>query len=517
MFLNVGSYVKDDEGRKYILEDIIGQGGFGYVFKSHRECDGAIFAIKTTLPSFNDTASEESFKNEIQSAIEIKGKNIINYIFAHSGDLYPEYPPYIIMEYAEGGTLRKFINDRKQAGKTFSISELKSIYLQLAEGMKQVNSKLIHRDVKPENILICDNVLKISDFGLSKVTIEKTRTMTFKGSGTPLYMAPEAFDYSKNTIQMDIYSMGIIFYELATFSYPYSPIPTTYEDIKNTHLLSPIDNVTRKNSNLPSTLVSVINRMLAKPVKERFSSWDEIIEFLDKQVTPSTDIDRVVEMAIATQNAKDIARQQLESKIQKEVNEIENFCKLVQSQIENTIISPIRDFINKVNSGYAGTPKMSIENRNKGFSRNKLSYKIRTFSPKTVSIDMEIILKQNHTREVPIKGYWDNRTRQENYIPQYNRKNILAWGSIQNFDGYGFNILLVDSGDIYGDWLIMKNKNNLSVFSGKERKEPFSFSIEELPTEINYVQATHLYRSEFIPYNEVEFIELLNVLISSQN
>ena len=105
MLLNIGSTVFYGERNKYILEDIIGQGGFGYVFKACRKNDGKIFAIKTTLPSFYDKSSEEAFKNEIRAALEIKGDNVIHYEFVHSGEEYPELPPYIIMEYANNGTL----------------------------------------------------------------------------------------------------------------------------------------------------------------------------------------------------------------------------------------------------------------------------------------------------------------------------------------------------------------------------------------------------------------------------
>lgn len=82
--------------------------------------------------------------------------------------------------------------------------------------MIAINAELVHRDIKPENILVSNDVLKISDFGLAKIASESTRTMSFKGYGTIPYIAPEAWNSDKNTIQMDIYSMGIVFYELAT-------------------------------------------------------------------------------------------------------------------------------------------------------------------------------------------------------------------------------------------------------------------------------------------------------------
>jgi hypothetical protein len=126
---------------------------------------------------------------------------------------------------------------------------------------------------------------------------------------------------------------------------------------------------------------------------------------------------------------------------------------------------------------------------------------------------MEVIFKENHRREILIDEFpWEKQTRLYYYIPTYKNKNILAWGAVSNTKGYGFNLLLIDGDDIYGDWLIMTNKNNLSIFSNVMRHEPFSFSLRELPEEIGKVQITHFYSSEFEPFNEISFINLIHIL-----
>lgn len=360
MLLTVGSSVMDADGNVYVLDEIIGQGGFGYVFKAHREIDNYVFAIKTMLPSFGKTSAAEAFKNEIQSAVGVRGENIIHYEFVHNGDAFCQLPPYIIMEYADGGTLSSVLEYRQQLGKEFDVAALLVYFKQLATGMNVINRSLVHRDIKPENILLCGNTLKISDFGLAKIAVENTRTMTFKGSGTSLYMAPEAWDYSKNTFQMDIYSMGIVFYELATLHYPYEPKPHTYEECKHAHMLSAPTSINKYNPSLPSNLVSVINRMLEKSIKRRFTNWQELLELLDRQIEPDSSLDRIAAMAVSAMNAEDSARQRQESERQQKVREKSEFCQRVRSQFDNDIVTPIVKLAEEINAQYAGLNKIDF-------------------------------------------------------------------------------------------------------------------------------------------------------------
>lgn len=507
--LNVGSSVYDSFQRKYTLEEIIGQGGFGYVFKAHRENDKAIFAVKTMLPSFNNLETAQSFINEINTALIITGENIIRYEYVHDGNEFSDLPPYIIMEYANGGTLRELLKHRQEV---FKVNELEEIFRQLLNGMIEINKTLVHRDIKPENILFCDNIFKVSDFGLSKIASENTRTKSFKGWGSPLYMAPEAWDYSKNTIQMDIYSMGIVFYELASLHYPYNPKPTTYDECKETHLFAPIGDLLELNSKLPANMVSIINRMLKKPIQERFSNWHEILEMFVNKYQVDNEIDDIIQLAIKSRNAKDLAHQKQVSEVERKANEEAQFIKLVFSQVESVIITPINMFIDAFNSQYAGSKKIKLLADSS--SRAKV-WEMSISNSNSIDLTFEYVLKNSHTRYVNVDFSFDgNRTRTVAYTPQYKGKDILGWVEVSNSAGYGFNLLLVDSGVLYGDWIIMNNKKNMSNLSaGKhQRREPFAFCLSELPREIDLVQITHLYSATFDPYDEKEFITLIKQL-----
>lgn len=518
MLISNGTVLRDGEKKEYLLDELIGKGGFGYVFRAHRLEDNELFAVKTMLPAFSDETNINSFKNEIGSAKSIAGEGVIRYIYTHDGDTYPEFPPYIIMEYADGGTLKELLDSRKNKGDFFTNDQLVNIFRKLTVGMKSVNATLIHRDIKPENILICGNQMKITDFGLAKLAIESTRTFTFKGAGTLLYMSPEAWDYSKNTIQMDMYSMGLVFYEIATLNYAYEKMPNSYEEAKEMHMFRTIKKPSLVNRNLSPTIDSIICRMTEKRAAKRFSSWDELLEALEKQEDREDSyLDRIVDSAIASKNADYIRRTETENEEKRKKKQQEDFIRLVRNQFESEILKLIEQYVDKVNQSYAGQDKMSIkyvpESRGRSTSFNCI---IESGNGKRVEIDFKIVIENSYQREVVGTDFWDNQrsVRREAYTPSYRKRKIMLMGELHNMQDLGYNLLLLESDDLFGDWIIMKNFNNLSfAIPGKERREPFSFTLNELPDEIGKVQCTHLYRTEFVEYNEEEFISIINMLI----
>lgn len=358
MIVTIGSRIKDDDCNKYILDDLLGSGGFGNVFKAHREKDNAIFAVKTLLSSFVSKESVLAFEKEIQQTSLVSSDHVIKYIYTHNGQKYREYPPYIIMEYADGGTLTLLIEQQRRIGKPFENRLLFDSFIQLAEGMREINITLVHRDIKPDNILISCGALKISDFGLSKLSGENTRTLTFKGYGSAKYVAPEAWNNDKNTIQMDIYSMGIVFYELATLQYAYNiKDGADIVSYRNAHLFETARNPASYNKDLPANLTSIIIRMIEKPTQKRFSDWDSIITALKVQPMPADDLS-VVQGALQMRNQADVALQKQLSEKRKQEQERDDFCRLIFAQYDAVILEPIRDFITRFNTQYSGASSL---------------------------------------------------------------------------------------------------------------------------------------------------------------
>src|SRR5690606_9381868 len=126
--------------------------------------------------------------------------------------------------------------------------------LQLSEGMRSINEHLVHRDIKLENILIRDGILKIADVGISKPVNEGTRQITFKGAGSVKYTAPERWRNETNTIQNDIYSMGIVFYELATLQHPFDVASEDAYSWQQAHFFQNAKPIKEINANIPNGL-----------------------------------------------------------------------------------------------------------------------------------------------------------------------------------------------------------------------------------------------------------------------
>ena len=188
--------------------------------------------------------------------------------------------------------------------------------------MLAISKNLVHRDIKPENILIADGELKISDFGLSKMAGESTRTLTFKGYGTAKYVAPEAWKNDSNTIQMDIYSMGIVFYELATLQYPYD-ISSIRDPLgmRDVHLFQTVKAPSAINHDLPAIIIAIIMRMMEKSVHRRFNNWEDIIAALEIKDMPQGSMSSLINKAMEHRNEADLnwqnGRQQKKNKKQK--------------------------------------------------------------------------------------------------------------------------------------------------------------------------------------------------------
>ncbi len=507
----------DEKEQEYEVTEHIGSGGFGDVYKTTKKIDNSTWALKTIHPIVNNKQDIKAILNEGRNALKIKNENVIHYIYFHDGTKYNNLPPYIIMEYANGGNLNDFINTNKESQKYIENPTLILMFRQLINGMKAINAFLVHRDITPRNILLHNSKLKITDFGLSKIVSQSTRTSTFKGCGTYAYMPPEAWENKKNTIQMDIYSLGIIFYQLATFAYPYEINDTgdLFENYREAHLTKTPIKLEQYNSKVSINLSQIIMKMLEKSVSVRFHNWEEIEELLaidNHEKETDKDVQELLKKLIERDEVKRTKRLEEEQKETKK----RNFFKRVRYQIIKSIINPLEEKIKELNKYYHngeikfGEKEIHVP--------GKFVYIIKIVPGKDIQIYIEGLydftfkyqVSPNSLINIPFP-------LKENLIkkvaPKLKGREILAWGFLKTSEGKGFNLFLVEKeGDLYGEWMLLENRN--SAFSRRERlPEPFPFEIKEFQEELSLIDATHIYNSKIIEFNIKYIIDLFEELI----
>jgi len=393
------------------------------------------------------------------------------------------------------------------------------MFTQLINGMKAINNYLVHRDIKPSNILFHNDVLKITDFGLSKIVNQSTRSSTFKGFGTCAYIAPEAWEFKDNTIQMDIYSMGIVFYQLATYRYPYEidNRGNMIENYREAHMTKNPVRPEQHNNKISLNLSQVIMKMLEKSIGDRLHNWDEIEELIELE-NHEKEIDRDIEELLKKRIGRDEENRTERLKENKEETKKRDFFKRVRYQTMNSIINPLEEKINDFNKHYHNGGIKFGEKEN--YVIENFTYIIEFVSQKYIQIYTEALYDYKFEYQVSPESLIDipfptkeNLIRK--VIPKLKGRKILAWGVFITSENKGFNLFLVEkANDIYGEWLILENRNN-ALSRRKRLPEPFPFRIEEFKEELSHinVNAMHIYKSKIIEFNIKYIIDFFKELI----
>lgn len=344
--------VYDEAGIPYKVGEYLGGGGFGKVYQITKVDDGTLWALKVFPYSDIDEKDFISFQNESLMAMKVQHEHVINYKYIHDGKTYSDLSPYIIMEIASDGSLADLIKTYKVNKEFISSENLLQMYNQLIAGMIEVNNHVIHRDIKPENILFKDEKLIITDFGLAKITDATTRNiqLTFKGYGTPPYLAPEAWKMDCNTLQMDIYAMGMTFYEMATLDTPFNIVSNLSNDEwRQKHLFEEPTPVHTRNSAVSPIISQVIMKMIEKPTSRRYKNWQDIKSDLSKLEIPQSTDEDILNKMLKKKLDDAAKRRSEETETTRILKEKEEHEKLIFSQFKRDIFSPINVLINECN------------------------------------------------------------------------------------------------------------------------------------------------------------------------
>lgn len=260
---------------RYILLEKLGEGGMAIVYNAYDTHLEINVALKIILPSQrHKVAFIQRFLSEAKSLAQLSHPNIVKILD------YGEWDglPYIVMEYVSGGTLRDQMN------MVMTWEEAATVLAPIARALEYVHKqKIVHRDVKPANILIDETGMpKLSDFGIVKIIEEKeTQEMTAVGVGvgTPEYMSPEQGLGQEVDYRADIYALGVIFYELITGKKLYSADTPMGVIIK--HVTESVPLPSKSISELPSEIDDVVLTALAKKPEQRYASMSEFAKVLE--------------------------------------------------------------------------------------------------------------------------------------------------------------------------------------------------------------------------------------------
>jgi len=258
-------------GDKFIIEDVIGSGGVSTVYKGKHLLMGRVVAIKMLLSqNLTDEGQIKRFLHEAQTASAISHPNVVT-IFDFG--LTSEGQPYIVMDYIDGVTLAKLIEEAE-----LSLARVLGILLQVCDALAAAHKKgLIHRDLKPSNIMLMKtddgtDLVKLVDFGLAKFVIESEDlklTKTGEICGTPLYTSPEHFRGRQLDARSDIYSLGCVMYEALSGQPPFTGL-TTFQ-LMNSHINEQPSRLPflRPGKKIPEELESLLFQTLEKEPEKR--------------------------------------------------------------------------------------------------------------------------------------------------------------------------------------------------------------------------------------------------------
>lgn len=254
---------------RYLIVRSIGEGGMANVYLAHDTILDREVAIKILRGDLaNDEKFVRRFQREALSASSLSHPNIVEmYDVGEDNGTY-----YIVMEYVDGKTLKQLVKRRG----ALTLSESIDIMLQLTDGISQAHETgIIHRDLKPQNILIKDDgSIKITDFGIAMALNSTQLTQTNSVMGSVHYLPPEQASGKGSTVRSDIYSMGILFYELLTGKLPFKGENAVEIALK--HMKDPLPSVRKVNAAIPQSVENIILKSTAKNPKNRYRDAKEM-------------------------------------------------------------------------------------------------------------------------------------------------------------------------------------------------------------------------------------------------
>lgn len=263
-------------GRYEILEEV-GKGGMAYVYKARCHFLNRLVAIKVLKEELSDDKEfVHRFNTEAQAAARISNPHVVSiYDVGFENGLY-----YIVMEYVDGITLKEYIAEKG----VLPWKKAAEFAAQICEGLSAAHKKsVIHRDIKPQNIIMTQGeVLKVTDFGIARATSQATTTTSNSTIGTVHYLSPEQARGGYTNERTDIYSLGVVLYEMLTGRLPFDDSTAIAIAIKHIQEKPVLPRIL--NSDIPESMQYIVMKALNKEQNLRYATADEFLADLKKVI-----------------------------------------------------------------------------------------------------------------------------------------------------------------------------------------------------------------------------------------
>jgi len=260
-------------GNRYEIQQVLGEGGMAKVFLGTDRVLSRTVAVKVLAPQYaEDQQFVARFRREAQAAAALNHPNIVSVFDTGSnGNVH-----YIVMEYVEGKTLQETLREESRLTPERSIEIGEAV----ARALSAAHAKgLVHRDIKPGNIMITrEGQVKVMDFGIARATTSDTVTQTAAVLGTAAYLSPEQAQGETVDHRSDIYSLGVVLYEMLTGRQPFtgeSPVSIAYRHVTE----DPVP-PSRLNPDVPEALDAIVMKAMAKSPDDRYQTAQELIDDL---------------------------------------------------------------------------------------------------------------------------------------------------------------------------------------------------------------------------------------------
>ena len=269
------NYVGKRLDGRYEIQEIIGVGGMSVVYKAYDNIDDRIVAVKILKEEFlNNEDFKRRFKNESKAIALLSHENIVKVYDVNFG----EKLQYIVMEYIDGITLKEFIN--KQGSITWN--DALFFMTQILKAVQHAHDKgIVHRDIKPQNIILLPNGnLKVTDFGIARFSRSDTKTLTEQAIGSVHYISPEQAKGEYTDEKADIYSIGVVLYEMLSGKVPFEADSAVSVALMQVNKNA--EDLRSANPDIPYGLEQICFHAMQKNPADRYQSATEMLLDLEE-------------------------------------------------------------------------------------------------------------------------------------------------------------------------------------------------------------------------------------------